>query len=112
MSEFETQNAEVFGVVRNGQQLPRKECYFVPEADYRRYKRMEAEAARAEEEKELNAWKDRVMCVAGAAGRCSVGALFLGAMADGLIVPGFAMALAAACAVWGVGHIVWRYHNA
>lgn len=111
MSEFETQNAEAVDIVRNGQQLPRKKCYFVPEADYRRYERMDAEAARAEEEKELNAWKDRVLSAAGAAVRCALAGVFLGAMADGLIVPNFAAALSLACGVWGVGYFVWRVRH-
>ena len=108
MSRFETETAEAQAIVKSGQRLPRKECYFVPEAEYRRYQEMDAQAARAEEEKELNAWKNRILCVAGAAGRCGLGVMFLGAMADGLIVPGFAVALAVACAAWGVGHIVGR----
>lgn len=43
MSEFESQNAELFGMIERGQRLPRKPVHFIPEAEYERYKAMDAQ---------------------------------------------------------------------
>lgn len=74
MDEYEKQNAESVALVRTGQRLPRKRCYFVPEGKY--HYLIGLEAAYAEAERQL--MNTRFACVA-------LGALAVIGVAVGLL---------------------------
>ena len=75
MSEFEKQNAEAVGVVRDGQRLPRKKCYFVSEVEYNRLMSVEAALARAEHNLHIT-----LLTCAATAPALLAAAVFLGRM--------------------------------
>ena len=112
MSEFEKQNAEAVEVVRNGQQLPRATCHFVPEAEYKRLKRFEREAILAEEMQAQKAGRELLVRTVGGAMRCVPGMIFGGAIAEGLIDPLFGGICVAACIVWGAAYAFGGKKNA
>lgn len=107
MSDFETQDAEVIGVVRGGQQLPRVACRFIPEVDYHRYRRLEREAAQAAEVAEQQARRDRVARVLSAAARAGMGGICVGGAIEGLMDPVFAMVMAGICTLWAAAGLLW-----
>lgn len=107
MSEFEKQNNEAFGLVKDGQQLPRCVCHFVPDAEYRHLKQLERDALEAEELAEQNAWKARVWRIAAAIGRAACGTVFIGGALEGLMDPAFAGIMAGICVVWSLAGYFW-----
>ena len=112
MNEFDMQNAEAVAVVRNGQQLPRAKCHFIPEAEYKRMKRMEREAILAESMKAEQAEREPLVRTVGGAMRCVTGIIFGGAIAEGLIDPLFGGICVAACILWGIVHAFGGKRNA
>ena len=107
MSEFEKQNAEAFDMVKDGQQLPRKACHFVPEEEYRRLKALERDAIQAEQDREQNLWRENLSQILSAAVKVGAGLLFIGGAAEGLMDPAFAAVTTAGCILWAAGSIKW-----
>ena len=111
MSEFEKQNCEAFGLVKDGQQLPRRVCHFVPDAEYRQLKKLEREAIEAAELEEQNAWKASVQRVVMAICRAGCGMIFIAGAAEGLMDLTFASIVTGACMAWGLCGYFWSRGN-
>lgn len=111
MSEFEKQNNEAFCLVKDGQQLPRHVCHFVPDAEYRQLKKLEREANEAAELAEQNAWKASVQQAATAICRAGCGLIFIAGAADGMMDLTFASIMMGACMAWGLCGYFWSRGN-
>ena len=111
MSEFEKQTNEAINLVRDGQQLPRVACHFIPEAEYRYLKRLEREDMDRESQAERNAWKSRLMRGGTAILRAGCGVFFIGAAAEGLMDTAFAAMMMGACMIWGLVGFFWGGGN-
>lgn len=103
MSEFEKQTNEAINLVRDGQQLPRVACHFVPDAEYRYLKRLEREDMDREAQAERNAWKNSLIRIGTAVTRAACGLIFIGGAAEGMVDVTFAAILTGTCMVWGLG---------
>lgn len=107
MSEFESQNNEAINLVRDGQQLPRAVCHFVPDAEYRKLKRLEKEAMDADEYAQQNAWRAKATRFLTAIARASCGFLFIAGAAEGLMDLTFAAMMTAGVMIWGLCGYFW-----
>lgn len=136
MSENDKQDAEVMNMVRDGQQLPRKECRFIPEEeylrleeleryakvkteewaqkeqDYQRLKVMERDAVLAAEEQLQKDRKQMQQQLLSVAIHLCAAPLFIGAGAEGLMDPIFAGIAAVGCVFWAACGVRWRWQRA
>lgn len=109
MSEIEQQIEEAVGMAHDGKQLQRKQCYFVPEAEYRRLKAQERVAAKTKEQLSNSKREVWIHWITEAATLAIAGVIFVAAAIQGLMEPVFGGIIAAGCALGAVGSFRgWR----
>lgn len=109
MSECDQQIEEAIGMAHDGKQLQRKQCYFVPEEEYRRLKAQERVAARVKEQLANSRRKIWVHWISEATAMAVAGVIFAAAAIQGLMEPVFGGVIAAGCALGAVGSFRgWR----
>lgn len=111
MSEFEHQTSidESIIMVRGGRRLPRKECHFVPEEEYRKLMELKRDPVTVSKEEPTK--RTVALHIAHALAPLLIGATWiLGAM-EGLADPVFTGVVTSICVLWAVVNYKWGAVN-